>query len=134
MGVYARPTATRNTGTFHLDLVEKLLVVAVDDSLYEDGDKRPKARTILRAAEILGNAVLPRLLQHIEIDPNSDQIDVTWRDRQLGRRIKASFGTGGLFTLYHEQKHQGRVVRYDLLPNATDADLNYWVRWCYGEE
>jgi hypothetical protein len=134
MCVPDRPTATKGPGVFaHLELIEKLLRVVVDDSLYEINEQRPSTQVIVATADMLGNSVPSEYLGGIEIDPGSGAIDITWRDRQRGRRVKASFGPNpNAFALYHEQKDHGRVTTHALIPNARNAELNYWVRWCHG--
>lgn len=134
MCVPDRPTATKGPGVFaYLDIIERLLRVVVDDSLYEANEQKPSTAVIVETATMLGRSIPSEYMRHIEIDPSSGAIDITWRDRQLGRRVKASFGPNPhIFALYHEQKDRGRVTAHELIPNARNAELNYWVRWCHG--
>ncbi|HLJ90507.1 MAG TPA: hypothetical protein VKZ53_27105 [Candidatus Angelobacter sp.] len=133
MYVPSRPTSTKFVGSFYnLELLEKILAAVVDDDLYDTPEEqRPSITTITRTAAFLNNALPVEYLQHLEIDPSSGKINITWRDRQLGRRVKVTFLDYSI-SLYHEQKNNDCKAEYDLLRLVRAEDVNYWVRWCFG--
>jgi len=112
------------------ELTYQIAKAIYHDDLYDVGDCVPPYALVKRAARVLSNAAIS--LQGIVIDPYAGEIQITWKNRQNGRRVKAMFGPGeNALSVYHEQKLANRVVEHNLIPNASDQNLANWVRWCF---
>lgn len=127
--------STTNNGRFVLDtpLFDKIAMAVLNDDAYESAeDPRPGVFAMIRATNTLVQSVREEQLQDIEIDPYLGEINITWRNRQRGKRVKVIFRSdAGSFSVYHEHSEQGRVINHALIPNAARGTLGLWVDWVY---
>jgi hypothetical protein len=118
----------------HLALFCGIVKAVFNADLYEDGivENPPSYAAILRASNVLGDAIDEDRLRHCAIDPHLGDINITWRNRQNGKRVKVTFAKNSdAILLYHEQTEQGRVIQRNMVVNPTRQELGYRVNWLY---
>lgn len=96
-----------------------LMNQVADRELYEEeSEPRPSAAAIATASLALAQ-LDEKFREAYEIEPFWGQLSLVWRSDQ-GKRVKATFGGNGAFSVYHEQLRQGRVIDSQLETLSSD--------------
>jgi len=126
------PTSTKRRVLYaYPDLVEKFAKELLVLGAYESDEPMLDRFTVIRVADVIGDAV-PHASQHeMEIEPYWGEIHVTWGNREIGRRVKAIFTPGAnSFSVYHEEDRNGHL-ECDIVRDATSDQLRQFVEWIY---
>jgi hypothetical protein len=112
-----------------LNFADRILRVLGDRDFREDeSEPIPNSSAVADAAMILARLDEQRR-NDFEIEPFWGQLSLIWRSG-AGKRVKATIGGDGSFSVYHERMADGRVVESELVnPQNRVGYLNERLAW-----